>query len=112
MSHHKYTAKDVTSARETFARYDLKPGDTVYTVLRHVSASGMQRAIDLYIIRDNMPLRLTWLVAVVLDMTYSRKREGLVVNGCGMDMGWHVVYELSYALFGTARDGQLRHEWI
>jgi hypothetical protein len=28
----------------------LRPGTTVYTVLRHVSASGMSRTLDLYVI--------------------------------------------------------------
>lgn len=31
------------------------------------------------------------------------KGDALVVNGCGMDMGFHVVYELGYTLYG--RDG-------
>jgi hypothetical protein len=29
----------------------LKPGETVWTVLRHASASGMSRTIDLFVIR-------------------------------------------------------------
>ena len=31
-------------ARETLRKY-IKPGDTVWTILRHVSRSGMQRRI-------------------------------------------------------------------
>jgi hypothetical protein len=32
------------------------------------------------------------------------------VHGCGMDMGFHAVYELSGALFG---DGySLKHKWL
>lgn len=33
----------------------LHEGDTIYTVLRHVSASGMSREIDVYLIRENEP---------------------------------------------------------
>lgn len=33
----------------------LKPGDTVYCILRHVSRSGMQRRISLYTLHDGEP---------------------------------------------------------
>ena len=36
-------------------------------------------------------------------MTYNRKAEAIRVGGCGMDMGFHVVYNLSRALY---RDGR------
>ena len=73
----------------------LKPGDTVYCVLRHVSRSGMQREISL--MTDGMR-NIDWYVERVLDMRRG-KRDGLVVGGCGMDMGFHVVYNLGYVLF-------------
>lgn len=88
----------------------LKPGTTVFTILRHVSASGMSRLIDLYIIEDNQPSRLTWSASKALDYPYSRKREALRVVGCGMDMGYHVVYSLSAKVLG---DGYaLKHRWL
>ena len=31
----------------------IRPGQTVYTVLRHVSRTGMSRGIDVYIIKNN-----------------------------------------------------------
>lgn len=77
----------------------IKPGDTVYTILRHVSRSGMSRIIDCYIIVKNEPRWIGRLVADALDWTYTDKnRGGLRVGGCGMDMGYHVVSSLSYAL--------------
>ncbi len=76
-----------------------KPGSKVYTVLRHVSRSGMMRAIDCYVIQDNEPRRITWSVAKACGMTYNRKHEALSVGGCGMDMGFHVVYNLSHTLY-------------
>lgn len=108
----------------------ISVGDRVYTVLRHCSASGMTRWLDLYIIKDNTPRRITWLAAAALGYTYDFKREALKVGGCGMDMGFHVVYCLGRRLFpdgfaveGTGRNGDtsgwdkdggyaLRHEWI
>lgn len=77
----------------------LKPGDTVYTILRHVSSSGMTRYISTIIISENQPRDITYLVAKILDLKRSEAHEGMTVSGCGMDMGFHVVYELSYELF-------------
>ena len=77
----------------------LRPGDTVYTVLRHVSSSGMSRRIDVYVIKDNRP---RWLTSLVSDACgYSRyKQHGpLVVGGTGMDMGFAVVYDLARTVF-------------
>lgn len=99
----------------------LKAGETVYSVLRHVSPSGMTRRIDFYTIKDNKPRFLTGYMAGALGYRWGDK-AGLVVGGCGMDMGFHVVYCLSRVLFpdgfdddgGRHNDGgyALRHEWL
>jgi hypothetical protein len=86
----------------------LKKGDTVYTVLRHVSASGMSRRIDLYTFQDSKKIYLTGYYAMMRGETPPR--DGYKVGGCGMDMGFHLVHGLSYRLFGD--DYALRHEWI
>lgn len=83
----------------------LKPGDTVYTILRHVSRSGMQREISL--------VKLTGADAGVLALDYNAaqllgrrigKRDGIIMGGCGMDMGFALVYELSAALWPEGFD--------
>ena len=84
----------IESLRET-----LKPGDTVFTVLRSVSRSGMQRKLNVYVMESNEPRRLTWNVARAIDFTYDRKAEALKVDGCGMDVGFEVVYHLGRVLF-------------
>ena len=72
----------------------LKPGDTVQTVLVHVSRSGMYRHIK--VVFDSKDI--SGYVADALE--YPWKGNGAVgVGGCGMDMGFHVVYSLSYLLF-------------
>ncbi len=76
----------------------VKPGDTVY-ILRHRAASGMSRVIDLFVINDGEPSMLGFWVAGALGLPYDRKREGIKVNGTGMDMGFHVVYELARVLW-------------
>jgi len=77
----------------------LKPGDTVYTVLRHVSASGMARWISPLITGEDGPYDLTYWVARLLDERVDQKHYGVKVVGCGMDMGFHLVYNLSSVLF-------------
>lgn len=78
----------------------LKPGDKIYTTLRHVSRSGMQRVIDVHVIKDNEPRWLGSLVAKAMGYRFDDRKQGLVVGGCGMDMGFHVVHSLGYALYG------------
>lgn len=78
----------------------VKPGDTVYTLLRHVSRSGMYRVISLYVMKDNAPVWLDGYAAPLLE-GYDERHEGCKAGGCGMDMGFHLVYNLSYALYPT-----------
>ena len=81
----------------------VKPGTTVYTVLRKVSSSGMSRQIDCYVIQDGRPRWITGLVAKACGIPRADQGHGpLRVGGCGMDMGFHVVYSLASVLF---RDG-------
>lgn len=95
----KASDRERESARAEL-REIVKPGDTLYTVLRHVSRSGMNRGIDVYKIEDGEPRWLSPLIAKATGFRFNDKRECLSVSGCGMDMGFHVVYELSYALYG------------
>jgi hypothetical protein len=91
--------------------FHLVPGDTIYTRLVHVSRSGMYRVIDLYVIRDNVPLRLSWSAAVLLE-GYDRRHEGAKASGCGMDMGFHLVHNLGYALFPDGFECTGRDEYM
>lgn len=93
----KYAPQDIKEAEEILRKW-LKPGDTVFTVLRHVSSSGMTRRIDLYKFENNEPVYLSGYAAKVLG-DRRHKDGGIVVGGCGMDMGFHLVYSLSRRLF-------------
>ena len=93
-----------------YLRKKLRPGTTVYTVLRSVSASGMSRCLDLYCVHQGEIIRLTWSAAKALDQTYDSRRQALRVAGCGFDVGHDAAYSLGLALFG---DGDaLRHSWL
>jgi hypothetical protein len=85
-------------------RETLKPGTTVYTQLKHVSRSGMQRVIQLVVIENNGPRWIGWTVAKAPGMRYDREREGIVIGGCGMDMGFELVYNIGRALFRNGFD--------
>jgi len=96
----KAKAKDVERQQAIEKLRELiKPGDTVYTTLKHVSRSGMMRSIDVHLIRDNEPQWIARQVATAIDFNFDEKREAIKVHGCGMDMGFEVVYNLGRVLF-------------
>ena len=112
----------------------LKPGTIVYTSLRHVSASGMTRWIDCFAVepsalqhQQGRITNITNLVCEAAGLTYCTRRNSLKIGGCGMDMGFQVVYLLGLSLWpaGTpephgTRNGEpdsnggyaLKHQWL
>lgn len=85
---------------------------TVYTVLRHVSKSGMMREISVVIPVDGRFVHPSYTVSGLLNRSYSEKNghNAVVCHGCGMDMGFDLVYNLSSVLYG---DGyKIKQEWI
>ena len=83
-----------------YLREILPPGATVTTVLRHVSGMGMTRWIDCYVLKDSEANCITWSIARVLGRRVNtRNHEGIEEHGAGMDMGFHIVHSLSYALY-------------
>lgn len=93
----KYSKSDMEESK-TRLRELLKPGDTVYTTLIHVSRSGMYRVIGLYAMKDNQPIWISGYAARLLE-GYDEKHEGCKASGCGMDMGFHLVHNLGYVLY-------------
>lgn len=91
-----------------FIRDEMKKDARVFTLLRHVSPSGMTRRISCFIARDNQIIDITYYVAKVLEVKRHRKDGGIVVSGCGMDMGFDLVYRLSGRLYGYEDSGAYR----
>jgi hypothetical protein len=89
---------------------------TAYTILKSVSASGMSRTMKVVTSHEGQVIDLTWYVAKfgIGTLTEKNGQRVLRVGGCGMDMGFHVVYSLSCALFGSANRGgyKLNHLWL
>ncbi len=95
----KLSKIDGEDAPPRWLRECLQPGDTVYTILRHVSVSGMSRSIAVVGIVDSDIRDFTWQAALVTGYKFDDRRGGVKVRGCGMDMGFALVYELGAALF-------------
>jgi hypothetical protein len=111
-------ALDIAYAREQLLTHYLTEGDTVYTVLRSVSSSGMSRTMSLKVAKDGKILDLTYYAAVVLGypLVEVNGSRAIRVGGCGMDMGFHAVYSLSRGLFRTEGESAdsgylLNHAW-
>lgn len=87
--------------------YGIKPGDRIYTAVTHVAKSGLSRSIKVFVMVDNKPDNITNLVSKICGYRLDEKNGGVKVSGCGMDMGFSVVYDLSYQLFreGYATNG-------
>ena len=82
-------------------RWIRKTRPTIYTTLEHVSNSGMFRIMGVHAIKNNKPLCLNSLVEKLTGYKRDRHKEGLRVSGCGMNMGFAVVYSFSSAAFPT-----------
>jgi hypothetical protein len=114
---------------------------TVYTVIRHVSTSGMYREISVVIpvMKDKIDVRYpalviwkfvtefgakraistvqqfvhpSYTIAGLLNRGYSERHghDAVICKGCGMGMGFDLVYHLSSVLYG---DGyKIKQEWI
>ena len=97
----------------------IAPGDTLYTIVRHRSASGMYRAVDVYQFKPEVQsgislgvtrLRWTWSIAKVLNYRYDTKHEAIGVKGCGFSAECEIVSDLASVLFGNR--ASLRQETI
>jgi hypothetical protein len=103
-------------AKEHLLTHYVKEGTKVHTILRHVSASGMSRDISLVIAQGDEIIDITYYAAHALGdkVSESKGHRVIKVSGTGMDMGFHLVYNLSSVLFaGQERAGYvLKQGWI
>ena len=94
----------------------IKPGDTIYCILRNRAASGMSRTISFKGIQCCKDGKLdvgdySYNIHKALGYRWSDRHEGVTVGGCGMDMGFAVVRELSRTLY-PGSDKPLVHYWL
>lgn len=88
-------------------REEIKPGETLCTILRHVSKSGMSRSISIVQVKckRGKPQTYDWsyLAAKAIGEKIDQSHDGIKIGGAGMDMGFELVYRLSWALYGGKR---------
>lgn len=98
-------------------------GTKIYCILRHESRSGMFRVIDMLVNIDGemytvVPKNKNGERDKKFPFKYDYKRYGWRVSGCGMDMGFHLVYSLCMFLFFDSKNphGQagyrFKHVWL
>tara|TARA_Y100001963_G_scaffold123097_1_gene172845 strand:- start:30 stop:365 length:336 start_codon:yes stop_codon:yes gene_type:complete len=100
-------AESIERLREIFPK-----GSRVHTICRHVSQSGMSRDISVIKCGGVWQLSPSYLVSQAVEMPFkvSNGHNAVRVRGAGMDMGFHLVYNLSQVLYG---DGYaLKHSWL
>jgi hypothetical protein len=116
LSKREQTLMDRNYAIERLLTHYVKAGTKVYTIMRHVSSSGMSRNISLVIANGDEIMDITYYAAHALGdkLIESKGHRAIRVNGCGMDMGFHLVYNLSSVLFtGQDRAGYvLKQAWL
>lgn len=93
----KYKKEEVEEAKKYLM--DVLPvGGTCYTQVKSVAKSGMSRKMKFFAVEDGEIINVTWRVATVLGD--SVQSDGTIrVSGCGMDMGFHMVYNLARTLY-------------
>jgi len=126
----KYSKEEKQESLDKLKEW-IKKGDTLHTTVRHVSRSGMMRYITTRHLKtpehlansQKREVRISnydYHIARVLDLPEAPNYQGVKVGGCGMDMGFHLVYCLSRSLFKDEPTGEgdrdhgywIRQEWL
>lgn len=79
----------------------LKKDITIHSIIRNVSSSGMTRNISFKITDKDNILDVSYHIARALKYPFNDKKHAIKITGCGMDMAFHVVHNLSHVLYGT-----------
>jgi hypothetical protein len=98
-------------SKEQLLNHYVNQGDKVYSILRKVSGSGMTRHYSLVVVDNNFQINdITYYSAHALgwSLIESNGHRAIKVQGCGMDMSFHLVSSLSAVLF----HGEERAEYI
>jgi len=99
--------EDQGYAIERLTDHYLAPNDTVYTLIRYVSSSGMSRDISLFIAQGGEIIDITYYAAYAMGWRLVERngQRAIRVQGAGMDMGFHTVYTLASVLYRGAVEG-------
>ena len=86
-------------------------GSEVTLSVAHVSRSGMRRTIKVMAYNKDRKeiVNVSQHVARVLGWKIDDDRNGVVVDGTGMDMGFHMVYSLGSTLYRGSKSKRLHN---
>jgi len=70
----------------------LNPGDTIYTILRHVSV---------VVKTEGGFVHPNWAIATAIGAKLNKGggHDAIIVNGCGFDAGFEIAHTLGYVMF-------------
>ena len=107
-------AQEIAEAIQTLKSLGCEDGTTIYTTIRSVTKSGMSRAISCFIITteedgSNYIQNINYFVGISLGLK-RHKDGGLIVRGCGMDMGYKIVSDLSHLIMSD--EYALKQRWL
>ncbi len=111
----KYNKDEIIKAEKQLRKLLPKKNRLIYTTIKKVGQSGMYRHISCCIIKNNKPYCIDWAVSRLLELPL--KEDSVGISGCGMDMGFSIVYGLGCILFPngdgktiTGRNGDTKPE--
>ena len=109
------TTQKANLESRAFLKEHLAKGSTVSTNLVKVSRDGMSRSLAAFIVIDGEIRNVSRQVAETIGYRFSVAKNAVLVPGCGMDMGFHLVYVLSSTLFNEEIEQlgyALKQKWI
>ena len=116
-SKNEWKIKNTTHDINVIDQLSKMKGQTIYTILRRISADGMNRVIDMFFVENNQPIHIHFGTSRIFQKRYQTSNGfGYKVSGCGMDMGFHLVQSLSYTIcryLNQELDGYFfKQEWF
>lgn len=106
----KAQKQEIEEAKQ-FLKEQITGKPEIYTFLRHVSRSGMRREISLHVSHDGVMQNLTYSASLVYGARVGNN-GGVKVDGCGMDMGFHLVDYIMRSIGVDWDQRSPRHRWL
>lgn len=97
------TEKEREQIKEQLKKMLEEANRTIYQAVTKVSNSGMSRHLKNFIPvfdenRKVSIISIDWYICKLLENT-RRSDDGVFIEGCGMDMGFSIAYDLGRALY-------------
>lgn len=90
-----------------YARKVCPIGSDIYVQRHHISPSGMTHALSFYVVTKTGLSCIDDLIHDIAGYSFDSRHGGLRVRGCGMDMGFAVVYNFSGEVYRGSRSKKI-----